>query len=126
MVLPLKRSFDFRGRSRRREFWWFTAMQLAVLLTALIVTFNVPGIEDTPGAIVWVPIIHAAIFALPTLAVQVRRLHDQDKRGWWLVLGAAPYLGAGLILWLMAQPGTWGPNRFGPDPRHSWDGDLFE
>jgi uncharacterized membrane protein YhaH (DUF805 family) len=126
MILPLQRSLDFRGRSCRREYWSFVLLQLIVFLTALGIAFSLPVITDKPGAVVWAPIIHLLVFGLPALAVQVRRLHDQDKSGWWVIVGAVPYLGVGFILWLMVQAGTWGPNRFGPDPRHRWEGDLFE
>ncbi len=126
MILPFSRCLDFRGRSCRREYWWFTLAQVVALVAAPIVALGMPAIGDKPGALVWVLIIHLLVFGLPTLAVQVRRLHDQNKPGWWVILGAIPYLGFGLILYLMVQPGTWGPNRFGPDPRHAWEGDLFE
>ncbi len=52
---------------------------------------------------------------LPSLAVSVRRLHDRDYSGWWILLA---FTGIGyilLIIWYCMR-GTAGPNRFGPDP----------
>ena len=53
---------------------------------------------------------------IPTLAVQVRRLHDVDRSGWW-VLMYFTIIGYffPLIYWLCKR-GTEGANRFGPDP----------
>jgi uncharacterized membrane protein YhaH (DUF805 family) len=49
--------------------------------------------------------------------VQVRRFHDQDKSGWFVLLSLIPFLGAIIVLVFMFLEGTKGPNRFGPDPK---------
>ena len=46
----------------------------------------------------------------------VRRLHDTDRSGWWLLLGLLPLLGGLVLLIFFIIGGTRGPNRFGPDP----------
>ena len=48
---------------------------------------------------------------IPTIAVAVRRAHDNDKSGWFILI---PIYGAIIVLFL---EGTRGPNRFGPDPK---------
>ena len=53
---------------------------------------------------------------IPHLAVMVRRLHDTDRSGWWLLLGLLPLLGGLVLLIFFIIGGTRGPNRFGPDP----------
>ena len=53
---------------------------------------------------------------IPNLAVQVRRLHDQNKSGWFMLLSLVP-LGGIVLLIFMFIDGTAGPNRFGPDPK---------
>lgn len=72
------------------------------------------------------PVLPLTIFSLftllilvPSIAVQVRRFHDQNLSGWFVLLGLIPYLGALVILVFMLLPGTKGPNRFGPDPKGS-------
>lgn len=50
---------------------------------------------------------------LPNLAVAVRRLHDTDRSGWWLLLGFIPLIGTLVLLFFMVQRGTDGANRFG-------------
>lgn len=57
-----------------------------------------------------------AIF-IPNLAVIVRRLHDQDKSGFWFFIGFVPIIGGIWLLVLYLTDGTPGPNRFGADPK---------
>jgi uncharacterized membrane protein YhaH (DUF805 family) len=57
-----------------------------------------------------------AVF-IPNLAVTIRRLHDQDKSGWFIFLGFIPIVGGIILLVFYFIEGTRGPNRFGPDPK---------
>ena len=62
----------------------------------------------------------SALFALatllPSLGVSIRRLHDLDKSGWWLLLAFLPLIGSLILLYWLIQRGTGRDNRFGPDP----------
>lgn len=62
---------------------------------------------------------------IPGLAVQVRRFHDQDKSGWFILLGFIPYIGGLILFVFMCLEGTRGPNRFGPDPKDPYSEDVF-
>jgi uncharacterized membrane protein YhaH (DUF805 family) len=134
MLLPLRRYADFRGRSRRREYWLFilfnVLMGVALVLLGAILTGGFGGYDGTGDAPA-IAILGFAPFILfylavlvPSIAVQVRRLHDRGWSGWWLLgfylLSWVPVLGLilsiGLIV-VMCLPGTAGPNRFGPDPK---------
>lgn len=126
LIDPFRRVLDYRSRSRRREYWLFVAWQIPLLLAALIAGFSLPPGEGGVDVLIGAPMVHVAIFGLPMLALQVRRLHDADKSGWWLLVSLFPWIGLGWSIYLMCLPGTWGDNRFGPDPRHRWEGDLFE
>ena len=56
---------------------------------------------------------------LPSLSAGVRRLHDVDRSGWWLLLLLVPLIGTiVLVIWCIGQP-TVGSNRFGPQPAQS-------
>jgi len=98
----------FSGRARRSEYWWFALFQALVNIVAY-------GIEQqTDGGLIG-NLIELAL-VLPALAVAVRRLHDIDRSGWWLLIGVIPVIGwIVLLIWACTQ-GTLGPNRFGPDP----------
>ena len=61
----------------------------------------------------------------PDIAVAVRRMHDIDKSGWLVLIGLIPAARLALSAVLYAQPGTSGPNRFGPDPKGAGDAQIF-
>lgn len=117
----LRKYAVFSGRAARSEFWYWV---LAVLLVSLALSM-VEGAMLAPlmGFERFSPeagqplstLLSIAIF-LPALAVTVRRLHDTDRSGWWVLLGFIPIIGALVLLWWYIKPGTEGDNRFGPSP----------
>jgi uncharacterized membrane protein YhaH (DUF805 family) len=106
----------FSGRARRSEFWWF----LLFYLLAYVVIFVVMAALGTTGAMIGILLLVGFVLAsfIPYLAVVVRRLHDTDRSGWWLLLSLIPF-GGFVLLVLMALPGSDGPNKYGPDPRET-------
>lgn len=134
MVLPYRRYFDFAGRSRRMEYWMFVLFQLIV--SAVIgALFGSPEYVregwyvgftsslSTAGGLV--QNIFGLLSFIPGLAVAVRRLHDQDRTGWLLLLVLIPLFGWFALLVLMCLDGTPGPNRYGADPKNPTDIDVF-
>jgi uncharacterized membrane protein YhaH (DUF805 family) len=121
ILLPLKRYADFSGRSRRKEFWSFilAVAFVAVLLAVAGVVIGSGaeelGTQGVPLAILLV--LFGAALLIPSIAVQVRRFHDQDKSGWFVLINFVPYLGGLVVLVFMLLEGTRGPNRFGEDPK---------
>ncbi len=134
MILPYRRYFEFSGRSRRREYWMFALFYLLVLV-ALSAVFGTNEVVRTPTGfgygtrLVGGGGILGNVFGLatliPALAVSVRRLHDQDRSGWLLLLGLIPLFGGFALLVLMCLDGTRGGNRFGPDPKDPSSADVF-
>lgn len=111
----LKQYFDFSGRARRKEYWMYTLFNLLALIAASIVD-SVLGLTGEAGI---GPIygLYAIAVLIPGLAVSVRRLHDIDRSGWWLLIAFIPLIGAiVLIVWACSE-GTRGDNRFGADPK---------
>ena len=130
MILPLKRYADFSGRSRRKEYWMYSLGIAIVYILFFVVLFGAMGAstDASTGEVGMVGSMFAGtagiaflIFILailiPSLAVQVRRFHDQDKSGWFVLLNLIPYVGGIIVLVMMCLEGTKGPNRFGPDPK---------
>ena len=101
---------DFNGRASRSEYWWFALLGF--------------GLSFIP-VIGW---ILRLVILLPSLAVQVRRLHDMERSAWWLLLLVPPItiIGVFVLLIMSIFPGTPGPNRYGPDPLgpHRGQGDF--
>lgn len=127
LIQPLRHTFNFRGRARRGEYWGFVLWQLAILAAALNIMSLIPHGMDGMALVIWTGFAQGAVFGLPLLALQVRRLHDQGCSAWWLLVGFVPYIGAGWMFWLMVARGQPGDNRYGEDPRRvEWDAALFE
>lgn len=103
MLLPLKRYSDFQGRSQRKEYWMYYLLLVIISVVFNILTAAVGNMVSFLSLVVWLGLL------VPTIAVGVRRMHDVDKSGWFLLIPIY-----NLILAL--TPGTSGPNRFGPDP----------
>ena len=116
-TLPLKRYAEFTGRSPRKEYWMFVLLSIGIYLIASILD----GIAGMNGMIAgtYGPITALVALGLfvPTLAVNIRRLHDSDRSGWWLLLGLVPMVGGIIVLVFMVLEGTRGANRFGADPK---------
>lgn len=125
MILPLKRYADFQGRSRRKEYWMFT---LGVVIVAILVAFVevALGLDGSVGDS-YGPLTLLLLLAIiiPGIAVQVRRFHDQDKSGWFVLIGLIPFVGSLIVFVFMCLAGTDGPNRFGPDPKDPHAEDVF-
>ena len=96
---------NFSGRALRSEYWFFFLFVIVVHVVLLIVE-HVTGIG-------MLSIIFGLAVLLPGLAVSVRRLHDLDKSGWFVLIGLIPIVGAIIVLVWMCQQGTSGANRFG-------------
>ena len=128
ILLALRRYFDFRGRSRRREYWMFVLFVLLAILLAGIAMIIAKGSFRTQADLArtftgWAGLAMAPL-VVPLIAVTVRRLHDLGLSGWWLIalpIGAAiPAIDALIPLAhiaVMALPGRKAGNRFGENPK---------
>jgi uncharacterized membrane protein YhaH (DUF805 family) len=109
----------FSGRATRAEFWyWVLAIVLVSIgLSIIDGAFIAPGMGHepySPEAVRPLQLLFNLATLLPSLGVTVRRLHDTDRAGWWILLGLIPIIGGLILLWWYIQRGTEGDNRFGP------------
>lgn len=127
MLLPYKRYFEFTGRSRRKEYWMFTLLQIliALAIVALAFSFSNQGEDAVLGVLYGGLGLLVLVSFIPSLAVQVRRFHDQNLTGWLVLLGFIPYVGGLIILIFMCIDGTRGPNKYGADPKGGVDPAVF-
>ena len=100
--------FTIEGRAQRSQYWWFTLFMLLV--------YTVTSFLDLLVGFPIFYMIAALGFLAPSICVSIRRMHDHDKSGWWLLIGFIPVLGLLYLLYLFVMPGTAGDNNFGPDP----------
>ena len=104
---------NFSTRAPRSEYWFWSLFATLASVAARIVD-GVISLGIGPG----VPLFGAVVglgLIVPGVAVSVRRLHDLDRTGWWLLLIFTLIGGVLLLIW-DCMKGTSGPNRFGSDP----------
>ena len=106
----LKKYTVFTGRSRRKEFWMFALINLIIGG----VLGYVEGLVGGPGII---GILYSLAVLIPGIAVSVRRLHDTDKSGWWLLIAFVPIIGAIVLLVFMVLDGQPDENQYGKNPK---------
>ena len=108
----------FEGRARRSEYWWFVLFNLLVSIVLTLLAGGGHGMGE--GGMMGGGNLLANLWwlatLLPGIAVGVRRLHDIDRTGWWLLLAFIPLIGTIVLIVFFASRGTAGPNRFGTDP----------
>ena len=112
----LRQYFDFSGRARRKEYWMFFLFNLLVSIV-LAISDAMLGTLDTETGWGLLGALYAIAVLIPGLAVSVRRLHDRDKSGWWLLLAFIPLIGGIVLLVWFVMEGDGGSNRFGSDPK---------
>ncbi len=104
---------NFSDRAARSEYWWFALFCWGVAI-ALSILDNLI-FNDASGYGIFSTIWGLSI-VVPSIGVGVRRLHDLDKSGWWLLLSCIPVIGFIILVFWFIQQGTAGQNRFGADP----------
>ena len=113
-VTVLKRYGVLRGRAGRPEYWYFVLIYL-LCLVGLLVLDTIVGTASADGLGVFSGLFSLGVL-VPSLAVGVRRLHDIDRTGWWLLMSLVPLIGGIVLLVFACQRGTQGPNRYGDGP----------
>lgn len=106
----LKKYTVFSGRARRKEYWMFILINLII---ALVLGF-IEGLAGGPGIIGG---LYSLAVLIPGLAVSVRRLHDTDRSGWWLLISFVPLIGFAVFLVFMVQEGQTKENKYGSNPK---------
>jgi len=102
----LKKYFVFQGRASRSEYWWF---QLIVSPSYFVSTI----LENEIGYF----FLGITLFTLiPAISAGVRRLHDTNRSGFFLLISFIPFIGGVVLLFFLIPEGTKGKNNFGPDP----------
>ena len=102
----LKKYFVFKGRASRSEYWWF---QLIVSPSYFIST-----VFENDISYIFLGI---TLFTLiPAISAGVRRLHDTNRSGFFVLISFIPFIGGLILLFFLIPEGTKGKNRFGSDP----------
>ena len=101
-----KKFFDFSGRASKSEYWWFQLYNAIIYVLTFLFQ----------GDLVLLFSILVIVNLIPVYAAGVRRIHDSDKSGWFVLLSLIPLIGLYLFV-LLLQDGSKGKNRFGAKPK---------
>jgi uncharacterized membrane protein YhaH (DUF805 family) len=109
----VKSGFDhyvvFSGRASRPAYWWWFLFGILVAIGASIIDAAI----GTTGVISG---LAGLALVLPGLSVSIRRLHDIDRSGWWILIGLIPLIGFIVLLVFYLREGDAGENKYGPPP----------
>jgi uncharacterized membrane protein YhaH (DUF805 family) len=105
----LKSYADFKGRARRKEYWYYGLFNAAILMILLIGSYQ-------KNLFMVLYVIYGLGTFIPSVAVGVRQLHDMGKSGYWAFLIFVPLLGGIALIYYLCQPSQSGENAFGAVP----------
>lgn len=100
----------FTGRSRRAEYWMFILFNFLIAFILGIIDF-VLEMQGILGGLYMLALL------IPGIAVAIRRLHDIDKSGWWILISLIPLIGSIVLLVFMVTDSTPGANQYGLNPK---------
>ncbi|MFH2067917.1 MAG: DUF805 domain-containing protein [Candidatus Omnitrophota bacterium] len=103
----LKKYAVFSGRARRKEYWMFALFNFIVVFVLELIG---GGLKSSMGSYSVPSLIYQLAVLLPSIAVGVRRMHDTNHNGWWIICPIVNLVFAVI-------EGTKGENRYGPDPK---------
>ena len=112
----LKNYAVFDGRARRKEYWLFVLFNVIVVIVLSIVD-HLLGTYDKETEAGLIGSIYSLALIIPSIAVSIRRLHDTDKSGWWLLLHLIPLFGSLVLLIFFISDSQRETNRFGVNPK---------
>ena len=104
---------DWNGRALRSEYWFFYLFLIILNTLSGTIDSQVFGTPFTETGTVGMIVSLGTL--LPSLCVTIRRLHDVDKSGWWILIAFTCVGLIPLIVWL-ASAGSSGSNRYGEEP----------
>ncbi len=109
-LVVLQRYAKFDGRAGRAEYWWYVLANI-ILFVILGILMQIAGIF-----VILYAGVALALF-IPNIAVGIRRLHDTNKSGWFLLISLIPLVGLIILIVFLATAGNPGANNYGsPDP----------
>lgn len=109
----LKKYAVFNGRARRKEYWMFFLFNFIIGFVLGIVG------GGNLGSLGIILMLFKLAVLIPSIAVSVRRLHDTERSGWWLLIGFVPIIGAIVLLVFMVQDSQSGQNQYGTNPKEA-------
>jgi uncharacterized membrane protein YhaH (DUF805 family) len=103
--------FSFRGRVPRKIYWRYGVLGPLLISVMAEMLLGIVGVSERKAELAT-----TLLLIWPCAAVAVKRWHDRDKSGWWVLVNLVPFVG---LIWALIENGllrgSAGPNRFGAD-----------
>jgi uncharacterized membrane protein YhaH (DUF805 family) len=112
----LKKYAVFNGRARRKEYWYYYLFYMLIYIVLIIIDI-VTGTFSAEAGMGLLGGIYTIAVLIPSIAVGVRRLHDTNRSGWWLLIGLIPIIGAIVLIVFLASDSKPEENQYGPNPK---------
>jgi len=119
-VKVLKHYADFSGRARRKEYWYFILINFLINMGIAFASGLIGGVSQDPSmasGMIILPLLYNLAVFIPSMAVGVRRLHDTNRSGWWLLISMIPLVGAIVLIIFFVEDSQPGSNEYGPNPK---------
>ena len=112
----LKKYFIIKGRASRSEYWYFQLLFSPIAFYAGFWSDPVSTGMIDPPPFYLISLALVLLLFIPAITSQVRRFHDKDKSGWFILINLIPFVGWIIVLVICIDKGTAGKNRFGEYP----------
>ena len=106
----------FEGRARRKELWYFQLMAY-VIATGLLFIDVLTGTFNSDVGMGLLSGIYGVAIIIPHIAISIRRLHDTNHSGWWLLLVVIPIVGWIILIIICTRDSPPEQNKYGPNPK---------
>lgn len=103
---------EFDGRASRSEFWYWILFTIIINFIAGLMDASLYGSTDAG----WFYACAQIGLLIPGISASIRRMHDTERSGWWVLVLLVPLVGLLAFIWWACEEGTDGPNLYGPDP----------
>ncbi len=114
----LKKYAIFSGRARRKEYWMFLLISCLISIALSIVTQAIK--------LEFISTLYSLAVLIPSIAVTVRRLHDTNRSGWWILIGLIPIVGTIILIVFLAQDSSPGSNKYGANPKDGMSSPMMQ
>ncbi len=112
----LKKYAVFNGRARRKEYWYFALLSILITIVLVIID-SVTGTFNDEAGLGLLSGLYSLAVLIPSISVGVRRLHDTNRCGWWLLISLIPIIGTIMLIVLFASDSKPEENQYGLNPK---------
>ena len=114
-IQALKNSFNFSGRARRSEYWFFALFNFLIAVGLTIFDLVIGSFSE--GGFGLISGLYTLLMVIPNLSLTFRRLHDTGRSAWWILFGIIPLIGAITLFVFMCLDSEAADNQYGSNPK---------